>query len=227
MTDSWWDKLEKTIDAHSLLKHPFYQAWQAGKLSFEDLRCYARQYYPHVAHFPRYVSAVHSNCSDIAVRQQLLENLIEEERGSENHPELWLRFAEGIGVPRSEVFSASIQPETKECVEIFTALSQDENAQVGLAGLYAYESQLPAICRTKLQGLSDFYGINDERTRAFFKIHQTADVWHSKEERDMLVALAKTESEREDILWSTETACQAVWRLLDGICETQKICSTC
>ncbi|GIS54804.1 hypothetical protein Ct9H90mP29_18460 [bacterium] len=30
----------------------------------------------------------------------LLDNLIDEERGSENHPELWMRFAEGMGNSR-------------------------------------------------------------------------------------------------------------------------------
>ena len=28
----------------------------------------------------------------------LLDNLIDEEKGSENHPELWMRFAEGMGI---------------------------------------------------------------------------------------------------------------------------------
>jgi len=74
-----------------MLKHPFYQAWTAGTLSLERLQNYAVEYYPHVAAFPRYLSAIHSRCADIATRQAILENLIEEERGSENHPELWLR----------------------------------------------------------------------------------------------------------------------------------------
>src|SRR5579859_8012580 len=162
--DAWWTEVERIIDVYSLLKHPFYQAWQAGKLSLEDLRCYAQQYYPHVAHFPRYLSAVHSNCADISLRQQLLENLNEEEKGPENHPELWLRFAEGLGLNRTEVLSAEIQPETKECVDTFMALCRDDDPRMGLAALYAYESQIPAVSHTKLQGLSHFYGIKDERT---------------------------------------------------------------
>jgi pyrroloquinoline quinone (PQQ) biosynthesis protein C len=34
----------------------------------------------------------------------LLENLIKEERGAENYPELWLRFAETLGIARETVF---------------------------------------------------------------------------------------------------------------------------
>src|SRR6476661_5381133 len=99
---------------HSMLKHPFYVAWSEGKLSKEVLQEYAKQYYAHVRAFPTYVSGVHSRCEDVSIRQQLLENLIEEERGDENHPELWLRFAEGLGVARQNIRSAELLPSTRD-----------------------------------------------------------------------------------------------------------------
>ena len=80
-----------------MLKHPFYQAWVNGGLELSAIKEYAAQYYHHVCAFPRYVSGIHSNCEDLYTRQQLLENLIDEERGEENHPELWKRFGEGVG----------------------------------------------------------------------------------------------------------------------------------
>ena len=73
--------LNALIAEKNLLKHPFYEAWTAGELPIERLRDYAIRYYPHVAAFPRYLSAIHSRCDDIATRQAVLENLIEEERG--------------------------------------------------------------------------------------------------------------------------------------------------
>ncbi|HSZ23887.1 MAG TPA: iron-containing redox enzyme family protein [Candidatus Sulfotelmatobacter sp.] len=87
--------LDPIIAERSMLKHPFYQAWTAGTLTRERLQNYAVEYYPHVAAFPRYLSAIHSRCADMATRQAILENLIEEERGAENHPELWLALCRG------------------------------------------------------------------------------------------------------------------------------------
>jgi pyrroloquinoline quinone (PQQ) biosynthesis protein C len=55
------------------------------------------------------LSAMHLHVPDVATRQLLLENLIEEERGPENHPERWLRFCESLGLERvatSRIFSA-------------------------------------------------------------------------------------------------------------------------
>ena len=96
-------ELDETIARYSLLDHPFYTAWSEGKLTKEALAEYAKQYYAHVRTFPVYLSATHSRCDDAEVRQLLLENLVDEESGADNHPELWLRFAEGLGVDRADV----------------------------------------------------------------------------------------------------------------------------
>ena len=49
------DKIDAAIAGKSLLKHPFYQDWQAGKLSRESLQLYAAQYYRHVEAFPKHL----------------------------------------------------------------------------------------------------------------------------------------------------------------------------
>ena len=90
--------IEERIDKHHLLNHSFYKAWNAGELDRSVIQEYSAQYFKHVSAFPRYLSSIHSNCDDISVRQEILENLIDEERGDENHPELWMRFAEGMGI---------------------------------------------------------------------------------------------------------------------------------
>lgn len=225
--NAWWNEAEEVIEKLSLLKHPFYQAWQAGRLSLDDLRCYAAQYYPHVAAFPRYVSAVHANCGDLETRRMLLENLIEEERGGDNHPELWLRFARGLGLSREAVQAAEPRPETGACVETFLALTREGSVATGLAALYAYESQIPAVSRTKMQGLEAFYGMKDARAQAFFRVHAEADVRHSEAERKALLRTAKTPEERAEAVEAARRACEAVWKLLDGVCEAQGIGVSC
>src|SRR5437899_353134 len=99
--NKYLDKIDNDIAEKHLLKHPFYLAWTRGELSRGALADYARQYYHHVAAFPTYLSAVHANSDNQTTRKQLLSNLIDEEAGSPNHPELWLKFAEGFGVSQS------------------------------------------------------------------------------------------------------------------------------
>src|SRR3954462_14767373 len=105
--------IDNDIAAKHLLKHPFYLAWTRGELSREALTDYARQYYHHVAAFPTYISAVHSGCDDQPTRKQLLDNLTDEEAGSPNHPELWLKFSEGLGLNANDVRNTEQEIETK------------------------------------------------------------------------------------------------------------------
>ena len=62
-------ELNKKLDKYHLLKHPFYRAWNEGKLNREIIKDYAEQYYQHVKAFPRYISATHSLCENIEKRK--------------------------------------------------------------------------------------------------------------------------------------------------------------
>lgn len=219
MTTFTQDLLSGLAPKH-LLKHPFYQAWSDGKLTVDTLRTYARQYYHHVEAFPRYVSAIHSQCKDLKDRQVLLENLIDEERGSENHPELWKRFAEALGDSRKAVEEEKLFNETKNLVDTFFELSQSSYAE-GLGALFAYEQQVPEIAQSKIDGLKKFYGIDSEEALKFFSVHLKADVYHSQACADLLEKLSPAEQQKAKA--AALKAADALWKFLDGmqVCQTQ------
>lgn len=208
--------LETRIQARHVLTHPFYQAWSAGALSRQALQEYSKQYYRQVEAFPTYVSAVHSNCPALAVRQHLLENLIEEERGVENHPELWLRFAEALGVSRTQVLSAPSLPETAAAIHTFRTLTRDRSYVAGLAALFAYETQVPEVAAAKIAGLERFYGITDPRAIAFFSVHREADRRHAETTRRLLHDHLTQENAGE-ALAACDEALEALWTLLNGV----------
>src|ERR1051326_2230152 len=106
------DKIDYDIADKHLLKHPFYLAWIRGELSKAALIDYAKQYYHHVAAFPTYLSAVHTKCDDQATRCQILSNLIDEEAGTPNHPQLWKKFANALGVADRDLTGTEKMPET-------------------------------------------------------------------------------------------------------------------
>jgi pyrroloquinoline-quinone synthase len=202
---------------YSMLKHPFYVAWTEGRLSKDVLAEYAKQYYAHVRAFPTYVSGVHSHCDDVAIRQELLENLIEEERGAENHPELWLRFAEGLGVAREEVKAAELLPATKDSVTQLQSLTQSDDYRKGLAALLAYEAQIPEVAQTKREGLNSFYGLADERAVSFFRVHESADVLHSRVEMNILKEQCQTRTQQDGAITAARASAKALWSFLDGV----------
>jgi pyrroloquinoline-quinone synthase len=208
--------LETRIQARHLLQHPFYQAWSAGTLSLSALQEYGKQYYRQVEAFPTYVSAVHANCPHLPVRQQLLENLLEEERGADNHPELWLRFTEALGSTRQEVISVASLPETSALVQTFRTLTRERSYLAGVATLFAYEAQIPEVAETKIAGLKKFYGVDTDRGLAFFQVHLQADRFHAETARNILREYLTSENAAE-VVSSCEQALDALWGMLDGV----------
>src|SRR6184192_2077644 len=176
--NQYLDQIDNDIAEKHLLKHPFYLAWTRGELSKEALADYARQYYHHVAAFPTYLSAVHANCNDQTTRKQLLNNLIDEEAGSPNHPELWLQFAECLGVSKADAQSTEKWAETKNLIETFRSVCAKGKTAEGLAALYAYESQIPAVSESKINGLIENYNMTAPRGYEYFTVHVEADREH-------------------------------------------------
>lgn len=181
--------IDARISAQHLLAHPFYTALAGGALPRPALERYARQYYRHVEVFPRYISAIHANCDDLAIRQELLENLVEEERGEEHHPELWLRFTDALGLAREDVAGAALEPETVEMVDGMLEIARQGSVAEGLAALYAYEAQIPELAQCELDALRTHYGVTDTAALKFFTVHMEADIVHRQVGRDILSAL--------------------------------------
>src|SRR6266702_4757454 len=216
------DKIDNAIAAKHLLKHPFYLAWTRGELSKDALADYARQYYHHVAAFPTYLSAVHAKCENQSTRKQLLSNLIDEEAGSPSHPELWLKFAEGLHVSDLDVRSTEKQPETKNLIDTFRSVCRDGPTAEGLAALYAYESQIPAISESKIEGLKKHYGFSNPERYRYFSVHVEADREHSAAARKMLGSYINKPN-FESVKTSVNRVLNALWELLSSLCRRHAI----
>jgi len=220
--NQYLDKIDNDIAAKHLLKHPFYLAWARGELSREALADYARQYYQHVAAFPTYLSAIHANCDDQSTRKELLNNLIDEEAGSPNHPELWLNFAEGLDVSAQQARNAEKWPETKNLVDTFRSVCRDGATAEALAALYAYESQIPAICESKIDGLKKHYGFADPKHYEYFSVHIEADREHSATEQKLLGEQVGKEN-FESVRASVNRVLDALREMLSGVCRRHAI----
>ncbi len=214
---SFIEQVDAQIEKHHLLNHSFYQAWNSGELDPEVIKEYAGQYFKHVAAFPRYLSSIHANCDDIHVRQILLENLVDEEMGEENHPELWMRFAEGMGNTRDNVNNTVAIKETQELVETFMKLSKEQKYHIGLAALYCYESMVPEVAENKIEGLQKFYGIKDENTLKFFTVHIHADKWHREVVRKLIADLNDDHEKQAETLAAVKEALHALNNFLSGM----------
>jgi pyrroloquinoline-quinone synthase len=220
--DTHLDRIDEQIARKHLLTHPFYLAWTRGDLPMAALTDYARQYYQHVAAFPTYLSAVHANSDDPAMRRQILSNLNDEEAGSPNHPELWLKFAEGLQVSKKEVQETAKEPETTNLIETFRAVCREGSPAEGLAALYAYESQIPAVSESKIDGLKKYYGFENPGHYEYFTVHIEADREHAAAERAMLEAHVN-DGNAGAVSRTVDRVLDALWEMLSGVCRRHAI----
>jgi pyrroloquinoline-quinone synthase len=219
----FFERLESAIAKYDLLCHPFYQAWTEGKLTHDDLREYACNYYHHVQAFPRYLAEFALRLDDGELRRAVLANMCDEKgtaagsgKNSIPHSELWLDFAEGMGASRDMRWHLPIAA-VAELVRYFHNASSEATPAEALAAFYAYESQVPCIAKEKERGLREMYGA-DDKTCGYFSLHATADVYHSDVWRTQLEKRVTENPEAaEAALASAEKTAQMLWKALDGI----------
>jgi pyrroloquinoline-quinone synthase len=212
-------RLDAAIAEKNLLKHPFYQDWQAGKLSREALQLYASQYYRHVEAFPKTLRVLAARTAG-PLRDTVMENLAEEENPDAPHPKLWRDFAAAVGVAEEDITSCPSLPGTQAVVTTFREICGDRPVAEAVATLYAYEAQVPEIAATKIDGLKKFYGVTQPEALAYFTIHEQADKVHRAAWRAWLEEHA--DGNEEEILATAQEALNALWGALDAVhCKKQ------
>ena len=97
-------QLDRLISMHSILQHPFYQAWSAGQLCQEDLSVYSWVYYPHVAAFPNYLEIALTQTQDSEIQKILQDNLQDELANPQTSPRVVASVRRGpwCGPPGSD-----------------------------------------------------------------------------------------------------------------------------
>jgi pyrroloquinoline-quinone synthase len=200
--NSIWQRIERSRERWNVLRHPFYQRWSAGELTAEELARYSGQY----RHAVEAIATMSESAADAEPEQQELRRHAAEELG---HVRLWDGFVDAAGGGTADVPT----PETAECVRAWTA---EGDAPEILARLYAIESGQPEISRTKREGLLDRYGFEDGAGTSYFRVHETRDVEHAADARELIEELA-SEEDADRLVAAAESAFRANWRLLDGV----------
>ena len=220
MTQDLIRKLDGATADKRLLEHPFYKAWAAGTLTREDLAFYSTQYWRQVEAFPSYLVSVAERLDEGPAREAIASNLADER--DDDHPGLWVRFAEALGSDRAALDATPAEPETTACVESFRQGTKDASLPFALGMLYAYESQTPEVATTKVAGLREHYGISGESVE-YFELHGELDVEHSRELAATIARVASTEDTKADAIDGARAGAAAIHGLLDGVARVRNI----
>ena len=202
MDERTWERIEGSRQRWDVLRHPFYKRWTAGELSADELARYSGQY----RHAVEAIATLSADAADETPQHPELAAHAVEER---EHVRLWDGFVDAAEGRAGDPPTA----ETAECVRAWTA---DGSTAAKLARLYAIESGQPQISRTKREGLLERYGFDDGAGTAYFRIHESRDVEHAAEVRELIGEVAG-DVDADELAGAAEAAFRANWRLLDGV----------
>jgi pyrroloquinoline-quinone synthase len=200
------DRLDAVRARLNVLRHPFYQRWSAGSLDPSELAYYAGEYRHAVVALAE-ATARAAEAAEPELRGELATHAAEEAA----HVSLWDDFGSALGAATDR----APLPETSACAEAWTA---GDDLLERLAVLYAVEASQPAISETKLEGLVEYYGMNEGPATAYFALHARRDHEHAAESRVLLDERA-TDAEADRLVELAEAALEGNWRLLDGVEE--------
>lgn len=187
-------ELDAVVAKYDLLKHPFYEAWNAGTLPVEALKTYAEEY-------GAFVQTVPSGWAAHGDTRTANEEVM--------HSVLWEKFANGLGT--TSVNEPQLD-ETKSLVQTCTELYQDPVTALG--GLYAFEAQQPHTSKSKLEGLRAHYSDLPKDVEPYFVVH-VDDVHEMAWIVERLEG--KSEEEKSRALTACESVAKGLWDALTGI----------
>jgi pyrroloquinoline-quinone synthase len=187
-----FERLEAVADRWNVLRHPFYRRWECGELTRDELAYYAGEY----RHAVVALAGLARTASD--------DGHAAEEAA---HVDLWDDFARSLDADLERAPRA----ETTSCVDAWSGSGVE-----GAAALFAIESAQPEISRTKLEGLTRWYGF-DPQTKGtrYFELHSDRDHEHAELSRRVLERAEPADADR--IVAAAERALQGNWALLDGV----------
>lgn len=232
MTEAPWDRFEGEafrreltrfkMANHPFATHPFFADVERGKAPRPLVQRWVAQFYPWLACVPLAMAERFSRCSWEAkfdpFRRMILDQLVEEAgdpKGKEpGHPELWLRFCEGIGLARAAVQSTPLLPSTLVAIDDFLYINREVPFYISAAG--SSEPPNVELCQRLLPAFRDHYHVSEAHL-AYYSLHVTADEEHSRFVGEMVAAFAITPEIRRE-MWDAMLRGFALHRLLvDGV----------
>jgi pyrroloquinoline-quinone synthase len=202
-------QIDEIIEEKSLLKHPFYQMWSDGKLTLDSLAGYSKEYFQLVKAVPSFMTPIIDKAPDSVIGE-----LIENQQEEFDHINPWIKFAGELGISKDKLIHYNGLEKTRKAISELSELMNTYEG--GACAMYAFEKEIPKISQKKLDGLAEFYGMSNEESTEYFKLHTEADIRHAASWKNIL---EKTSTNSDDLIQIADKSISAQNLLLDSCYE--------
>src|SRR3984893_2409552 len=143
--------------------HPIRQLLLSGRLTKEQLQWWAKNQFHEFRNIHRFFGVRSQQCRIPELRRMLLENMVEEEGENlfggkyPSHRELWMQFAEGLGVGRDEILNYEPIPGVGAAVAMYVLLVQQNQWGVAIGTGLVFEGGGPKRMKEEREALERYY----------------------------------------------------------------------
>ncbi len=196
---------ETVLTHHTKINHPFCVKLVRGEWSLKQLQAWAKQDYHAKVQTLRNDAYIVATAPTLDELQEQLKVLLSESgedlAGGKypSHPELWLRFAEGLGLKREEVVRSEPSPLMQVVLDAERYKSMKQNVGDLPANLRVGEKINAVVHPVWAEALRDKYHVPAEALE-FFAAHGEADQDHGKLGEQIVLSRAVT-PEAQRAIW--------------------------
>ncbi len=206
------DILADVVLEHSAkVLHPFVLRLMRGEYTWRQLQAWAKEGFHDKIQTIRNDAMILATAATLEEMKQQARVVASEagvdSSGYESHPELWLRFGEGLGLTREEILHSEPTPLTEVILEAERCRALSQRIGGLPTNLRLGERVSSIVFPMWGWALVEKYGVPREAT-VWFQAHEEADEDHSQIGREIIIRRATTlEMQRE--MWLHQKCSQA------------------
>jgi pyrroloquinoline quinone (PQQ) biosynthesis protein C len=211
------------VDGRHTKGHPLVRRIAEGKLTVEELRFFAQQYYQRTARiFPKLVAAIYARCpDDPELEYMLLENVFSESgfgNPAAEHKKLFFQFGQALGLSRADIEQAEPVPELKAFIGWRDRIFYDAPwLEAITVQSFVFEGQNLKRAAVIAAGLKQHYPLSDEAV-AFWATHGSeVEEEHADVGPRMVERYATTDETQARLRAIVAEGVDVYWLVFDGI----------
>ena len=218
--------LQETLWNRYPTPHPVRQLLLTGRLTKGQLQQWAKNQFHEFRHIHRFFGFRYQKCPVPELRRALLENMVEEEVEDlfggkfPSHAELWVRFGEGIGIPREEMLAYEPLPGVRAALEMYVELVQQSHWAVAIGTGLVFEGEGPKRMREEREALEGHYSWIPSSALDFFRAHEYHDVGHGTTVIDVIKNYCMEEHLQDEMRAAVKSRRDIMWLQNESIYQT-------
>lgn len=200
-------------------RHPFNVRMHAGALTRDEIRRWARNRYYYQTRIPIKDALILSKSEDSAFRRMWLRRLTDHDGASDAEGGLaqWRRFAEELGVTRTELAShEGVLPGVRFACDAYVSLVRDASLVEAVASSLT-EFFAPDLMSRRLEAFERHYPWFNRNALQYFRLRVDRARRDSTEAVDFVVANATSYRAQAACVRALVEKTEILWHLLDCV----------